>query len=338
LGVMNCPDCGREVSDRIPACLHCGGPLRIEQPLRLEPGSKIPVAARESGKLFSAVLQGASKQYKEIRAQLPDKIAAAQKAASEAASTLKVRQEERRRERAAEEERQRQEAERLRPEYEALLMKARADLQVHSEQRESRIRGAAERRIRDAEEQRARQQRATEKTVRRKKWELFDDVRRGECLIPVFALPLGTDRGDYTLHYRFDSFIFRVRSERFVRPRLQLWAFREDIDRSRLAASVAADFSKQLRQQLQAELLPAIADKQNKAKQLGVEGPRRRHKCSRFGGSGGRISSDDVGPYEPACRPGAIVSGSARGVFCKCGSGAEGLEKRTQRLDRGADT
>ena len=36
MALIHCPECGKEVSDQTPACIHCGYPLRDHQNLQEE--------------------------------------------------------------------------------------------------------------------------------------------------------------------------------------------------------------------------------------------------------------------------------------------------------------
>lgn len=33
MSLIKCPECGKEVSDKAPACIHCGYPLQNQQPI-----------------------------------------------------------------------------------------------------------------------------------------------------------------------------------------------------------------------------------------------------------------------------------------------------------------
>ena len=33
MALIKCPECGNEVSDKAPACIHCGYPLQEQQPI-----------------------------------------------------------------------------------------------------------------------------------------------------------------------------------------------------------------------------------------------------------------------------------------------------------------
>lgn len=31
MALINCPECGKQISDKAPACIHCGYPIQTEQ-------------------------------------------------------------------------------------------------------------------------------------------------------------------------------------------------------------------------------------------------------------------------------------------------------------------
>ena len=44
MALISCPECGKEVSDRAPACIHCGYPLSSAHRMRTSAPSQGPTA------------------------------------------------------------------------------------------------------------------------------------------------------------------------------------------------------------------------------------------------------------------------------------------------------
>lgn len=73
MGLIICQDCGREISDRAPACIHCGGPVRPRGPRPHRSRHPTPSNGRER-KVFHALgVLGEDRLLAFLRAIPPDR-------------------------------------------------------------------------------------------------------------------------------------------------------------------------------------------------------------------------------------------------------------------------
>jgi hypothetical protein len=73
MALMDCPECGRQVSDRAAACPQCGCPLQVSAPLRVTPYQANPSALTiESGVPMSPLQEIAYRQKLLLYAVLID--------------------------------------------------------------------------------------------------------------------------------------------------------------------------------------------------------------------------------------------------------------------------
>lgn len=70
-----------------------------------------------------------------------------------------------------------------------------------------------------------------------------------ECSVPVYLLPTGVGRADFMCRFDFHDAVEQLEHGIMVRPRLQVWAARHDVDRGRLAQILKAQFRAQLDQE-----------------------------------------------------------------------------------------
>lgn len=66
-----------------------------------------------------------------------------------------------------------------------------------------------------------------------------------EVPIPVYLVHNSPDAEDYFFIFDFEEFVERSREGMFVRPKLQVWAGRDDFDRAAFARQFRVSFSKQ---------------------------------------------------------------------------------------------
>ena len=67
-----------------------------------------------------------------------------------------------------------------------------------------------------------------------------------ECSVPAFLLPTGSGAGDFRCVFQFEEAVDKLSHGLLVRPQIEVWAGREDIDRGKLAAVLKDDFTRQL--------------------------------------------------------------------------------------------
>jgi len=250
MALIDCPDCGRQVSDRAPACIHCGAPLKRSLAERLRKATAD--LASEARGVASAGLRRARKEY------------------TEAVDALQARREARR---AAA-------VERLRLKEAALAQRAEA---------------VAER-------------------VDRERWREFDRLKSNEFPVPVFLMPTGTGPEDYIVLYRFAGFLDELRTRRFLRPKLQVWACREDISRYPLATSFTDTFIKQLRAQREGELQKTIATMEQHEKASKLAGLQAGSAATMAGGAALLMLAVANPLFDLALLVFAVFGGSAAGV------------------------
>lgn len=63
-----------------------------------------------------------------------------------------------------------------------------------------------------------------------------------ECTVPVFLLPTGSGCRDFKCIFCFEEVIEKLTSGILVRPQVQVWSGREDIDRTHLTEILKQDF------------------------------------------------------------------------------------------------
>ena len=66
-----------------------------------------------------------------------------------------------------------------------------------------------------------------------------------QCLVPTYLLPLGSSTRDFICVFDFDELIEELNRGRLMRPKLEIWAGRPDIDRFHLSRRIKNDFLKQ---------------------------------------------------------------------------------------------
>ena len=93
--------------------------------------------------------------------------------------------------------------------------------------------------------------------------QLRDLVLR-ECAVPVFMLPTGVNRSDFICRFDFHEAVDKLEHGVLVRPRLDVWAGRHDVDRNALAQIL----TKQFRAQLDEERRRASADHSAKLREI----------------------------------------------------------------------
>lgn len=67
-----------------------------------------------------------------------------------------------------------------------------------------------------------------------------------ECTVPAYLLPSGSGPEDFHCTFDFRAAVERLESGRLVRPRIQVWAGRPDVDKGRLAHVLHSRFSEEL--------------------------------------------------------------------------------------------
>ena len=99
-----------------------------------------------------------------------------------------------------------------------------------------------------------------------------------ECTLPLFLLPTGSAASDFCCVFDFDEPIDVLRSHRFPRPVLRVWAGRQDFDRDSLTEQLKSEFTRQFeasrdrdRSAFEAELKELEEGKQKALEQ--VSGP-----------------------------------------------------------------
>lgn len=70
-----------------------------------------------------------------------------------------------------------------------------------------------------------------------------------EARVPVLLLPTGSGHSDFFVRYSFGSTLDTLRSGTFVRPVLEVWAARPDVDRSRLVDVLNETFLRDFKEQ-----------------------------------------------------------------------------------------
>lgn len=114
-------------------------------------------------------------------------------------------------------------------------------------------------------------------------------IKPNEVVVPVLLVPVGVGPEDYIPFFSFDRFLAEHRVRSFVRPKLEIWAGRSDVMRSKFAATIAADFSKQLRAQRHATLAPQLAKTHEQLREHAstakTAGERARAAVAAAGGS-----------------------------------------------------
>jgi hypothetical protein len=70
-----------------------------------------------------------------------------------------------------------------------------------------------------------------------------------EARVPVLLLPTGSGHADFYVRYSFESAIETLRSGVFVRPVLEVWAARPDVDRSRVVDVLNETFLRDFKEQ-----------------------------------------------------------------------------------------
>lgn len=119
----------------------------------------------------------------------------------------------------------------------------------------------------------------------------FRELFVRDCAVPVLLLPTGPGAADFTCRFEFADAVDQLQSGILVRPRLDVWAGREDVDRRKLATILKDQFRAQLDEQRRRALQeksPALKEMRQKAAALEK---RRDEEGEKLGASMATVSA-----------------------------------------------
>ncbi|MFQ5705340.1 MAG: hypothetical protein ACE5HT_15145 [Gemmatimonadales bacterium] len=116
--------------------------------------------------------------------------------------------------------------------------------------------------------------------------EKIADLVFEDCPVEAYLLPIGNGPKDFCCLFDFEQALKNLKSGMLVRPRIQAWAGRLDLDRSHLAQLLTREFTTQFRLQKEKALADSStspANLQQRIEELKVDASRTRRK-SRWSG------------------------------------------------------
>ena len=119
----------------------------------------------------------------------------------------------------------------------------------------------------------------------------FRELFVRDCAVPVLLLPTGPGAADFTCRFEFGDAVDQLQSGILVRPRLDVWAGREDVDRRKLTSILKDQFRAQLDEQRRRALQeqsPALREMRQKATALEK---RREKEGEKLGSSVATVSA-----------------------------------------------
>jgi hypothetical protein len=286
MGLIDCPDCSKAVSDRAPSCIHCGGPLppfttaRRRAPLRdrlLTPSEQVGRLKSLAGRGLDATTRGVAAGSQRAAQIIEEQLDRAR----EASKVKKAKREDKAEQR-------------------------RAAREVRQREGEKGAAAAAQKNTqRERAKQAARAQKERERLERRQSASLL-----------VFLLPTGVGPRDFVARFDFSEWMRRLTEDRWSVPELFVWAARDDLDRDALASVLRDQFLLELNSTRTSVLQSAHARGTASTKVIGAETDNAAAAAGRgFGiaATAGMAMLLMANPLFDLLLLGAAVSGGAKG-------------------------
>lgn len=75
-----------------------------------------------------------------------------------------------------------------------------------------------------------------------------------ECTVPAYIIHQSHNSDDYLIYFQVEAMTENLRNGIFIRPKIEIWSGRSDLDRTKLAKSLRVEFIHQLEKEKQEKL------------------------------------------------------------------------------------
>lgn len=87
-----------------------------------------------------------------------------------------------------------------------------------------------------------------------------------QCIVPAYVIHQSGDSEDYLIHFQVEEITENLKNGIFIRPKIEIWSGRNDLNRTKLAKKLRLEFLQQLEEEKQKKLQEHDAHRKEIAK------------------------------------------------------------------------